>query len=743
MNKNFFNRSISLILVLFLCMGMVPLLPAESANYNMEYFLKKYNDPRFNLANDPDRAMTVEEFVAIIYAYSYYGDGVAPYSVPDKNGREPSSWCARYVCAEVSKKIIDPGKISWTEPVTVAFAAQYLARAKGKYSYDSNNLYSFTGTKNLSADDILYLSVAADHKLIQYTSGMDVSKTIRRRDALKYEIPKAALYAQPLFGGNGNTMRECNAYFIDCYWDLDAAKKQFEHLKSLREHITMVTFQCGYINDYNIAPGNTYLGYDVEHKEALELDMNKDYKDDPQLQAVSYCHTSGISALFGVNNASNNAFPGEAVAKMLRNTSTMQTAVNEIMHVVDKYSFDGVNMGIELPVSEYSHLRSNYSTFIRMLGNALHAKNKLFLVTAGAYFTDAQESSSIYDYSAIGSVADFIHIILYDDYNDTGFVYRKTHGPMSNLLRIGRCLRYAATKTDRRKLLLGMGSFAIDFNLTWVKAEDINYQDSVALRQQYNAPIVYENAKGEAGAYFEYTDASSCRHRVYLETPDTAVQRAKFVQSYNLGGFSLFNLNDNYAGLFSALSKTSAYKSEIMTAMKNSLIPNSIRGEYDKPILRHEFCSIITAIIEKCTSATAEEFLSSKGVSTNSSAFSDTSSRDVLISNALGIVQGYGNREFRPNNTITREEAATMLMRLAKTLGVNAPNSTPMNFDELSSMQPWARDGVSFISACLDPVSGKRVMGGTGNNKFSPRSNYTREQSVMTATRLFNLLRKS
>ena len=157
MNKKFFNRSISLILVLFLCMGMVPLLPAESANYNMEYFLKKYNDPRFNLANDPDRAMTVEEFVAIIYAYSYYGDGVAPYSVPDKNGREPSSWCARYVCAEVSKKVIDPEKISWTEPVTVAFAAQYLARAKGKYSYDSNNLYSFTGTKNLSADDILYL----------------------------------------------------------------------------------------------------------------------------------------------------------------------------------------------------------------------------------------------------------------------------------------------------------------------------------------------------------------------------------------------------------------------------------------------------------------------------------------------------------------------------------------------------------------------------------------------------------
>ena len=741
MNKTFSLRIFSLIISICLFASLLPLPVADAANYNMEYFFKKYSDPRFNLANEPDRVMTIEEFIAIIYAYSYYGDGVAPYSVPDKNGREPSSWCARYVCAEVSKKVIDPGKISWSDPVTIAFAAQYLCRAKGKYSYDSNNLYSFTGTGNLSADDILYLSVAADHKLIEYTSGMDVSKTIRRRDALKYEVPKNAVYAQPIFNGSGNTMRECNAYFIDCYWDLDAAQKQFNSLKSLRDHITMVTFQCGYINNYNISDGNTYLGYDLEHEEALKY--NNDYDYDPQLQAVAYCHTSGISALFGISNVSNNAFPAETVANMLKDTSSMRIAVNEIMYVVDKYGFDGVNMGIELPATQYSHLRNSYSTFIGMLGNALHAKNKLLMVSAGAYFTDSQEAASIYDYSAIGKVADFIHIILYDDYNDTSFTYRKTYGPMSNLLRIGRCLRYASTKTDRRKLLLGMGSFAIDFNLTWTTAQDINYQDSVALRNQYNAPVVYQNANGEAGAYFEYTDTSSCRHRVYMETPDTAAQRAKYVASYNLGGFSVFNLNDNYTGLFSAISNASAYKSEIMTAMKNSLVPNVIRGEYDRPILRYEFCSIITAIIEECTFGTAEEFLASKGVQINTSVFSDTSSRDVLVANALGIVQGYGNREFRPNNTITRAEAATMLMRLAKTLGLTSPNSSPVSFAELSSMQEWAKEGVSFISACLDPVSGKRVMGGTGNNKFSPNSNYTREQSIMTSVRLFNLLRKS
>ena len=53
-------------------------------------------------------------------------------------------------------------------------------------------------------------------------------------------------------------------------------------------------------------------------------------------------------------------------------------------------------------------------------------------------------------------------------------------------------------------------------------------------------------------------------------------------------------------------------------------------------------------------------------------------------------------------------------------------------------MPAWAKEGVQFVSACLDPVSGKRVMNGTGTNTFSPLGVYTREQSVMTMIRLLH-----
>ena len=132
-----FIRFLSLTLSLLLTIGILPPLQntANAANnWNMEYFLKNYSDPKFDLTNEPSRVMTIEEFVALMHAYSYYGAGATPVTTVDKNGRAPSAWCAKYVQAEVNKKVLDPEKISWTDPVTLAFAAQFIARSKGKYS---------------------------------------------------------------------------------------------------------------------------------------------------------------------------------------------------------------------------------------------------------------------------------------------------------------------------------------------------------------------------------------------------------------------------------------------------------------------------------------------------------------------------------------------------------------------------------------------------------------------------------
>jgi len=50
-----------------------------------------------------------------------------------------------------------------------------------------------------------------------------------------------------------------------------------------------------------------------------------------------------------------------------------------------------------------------------------------------------------------------------------------------------------------------------------------------------------------------------------------------------------------------------------------------------------------------------------------------------------------------------------------------------------NNISPWANVGVGQVQAA-------EIMGGTGNNMFSPSNPYTREQSIITILRLRELL---
>ena len=113
------------------------------------------------------------------------------------------------------------------------------------------------------------------------------------------------------------------------------------------------------------------------------------------------------------------------------------------------------------------------------------------------------------------------------------------------------------------------------------------------------------------------------------------------------------------------------------------------------------------------------------------STFTDTTDSSVERAAYLGIVTGVGNDRFDPNSPITREQAAVMLSRLAGALGRNlaASNST---FADNAQASSWAVNAVGEVSAV-------GLMGGTGNNMFSPRADYTKEQSIVTIVRLHDL----
>ena len=159
---------------------------------------------------------------------------------------------------------------------------------------------------------------------------------------------------------------------------------------------------------------------------------------------------------------------------------------------------------------------------------------------------------------------------------------------------------------------------------------------------------------------------------------------------------------------------------QVTSAVEQGLVPEHLQYDYTQPITREEFCALAVVFYENMM---GEEI-------TDLAEFNDTVCINVQKIGGIGIVTGVGNGNFAPDDTLTREQAAVILTRLAEAVGQPFPIATA-TFSDNDSISSWAIDAVGRIQAA-------GIMGGTGNNMFSPHDSYTREQSIITVLRTYD-----
>ena len=113
--------------------------------------------------------------------------------------------------------------------------------------------------------------------------------------------------------------------------------------------------------------------------------------------------------------------------------------------------------------------------------------------------------------------------------------------------------------------------------------------------------------------------------------------------------------------------------------------------------------------------------------------FADTRSVYIEAAAQLGIVNG-ADGLFRPDDLVTRAEAAAMMQRCMGVLGKPEANRQPMQFADNYAIPRWAVESVKYISGRTTP-DGQPIMGGTGAG-FSPLASYTVEQAILSLGRM-------
>lgn len=143
--------------------------------------------------------------------------------------------------------------------------------------------------------------------------------------------------------------------------------------------------------------------------------------------------------------------------------------------------------------------------------------------------------------------------------------------------------------------------------------------------------------------------------------------------------------------------------------------------DWSANITREQFCAISVRFYELVSGETPAA----------DAAFSDTNDRAVLQAATLGLVNGDGDGTFRPDDPLTREEAAAVLTRLCRLIGFTPArlrDDSPSDFDAVSG---WARDDVLGLYRA-------EVFRGDELSAFRPAGHFSAEAAAITLYRLLH-----
>ncbi|GKX28641.1 hypothetical protein SH1V18_11210 [Vallitalea longa] len=216
-----------------------------------------------------------------------------------------------------------------------------------------------------------------------------------------------------------------------------------------------------------------------------------------------------------------------------------------------------------------------------------------------------------------------------------------------------------------------------------------------------------------------------------------------------------FNINVN-AGQYQ--QQPSDWAAEgVNQAIADGLVPEEIQGDYNKPITRREFATLmVTAIFtgfnkynegyEELTklgwefrTLTLDNFLEKVESDIK---FTDIDDKYIDVASRLGIVNGLGDGTFKPDNYITRAEAAVMFTNYTQVIRSGDPVSGPIEIEDFYLVPDWAKDGVSmaytvdFIKGTRQVIYGMSTLDIKQKALFSPLDNITREQAILVVSRL-------
>ncbi len=138
----------------------------------------------------------------------------------------------------------------------------------------------------------------------------------------------------------------------------------------------------------------------------------------------------------------------------------------------------------------------------------------------------------------------------------------------------------------------------------------------------------------------------------------------------------------------------------------------------DKSITRAEFATVLVSAFKLTSSKSGKTFTDTAGHWAGDS---------IAIAFANGIVGGYDADSFGPDDLITREQMAAMIVKTAKL----APSTEEAQFADSSSISSWAKE-------TMTTATDQGIINGYPDNTVRPKAGATRAEAVTVIVNALN-----
>lgn len=250
------------------------------------------------------------------------------------------------------------------------------------------------------------------------------------------------------------------------------------------------------------------------------------------LNIINSLRSKNILIVPTIQNSTNSNWDGQLVSNVISNSTLRTNHVTSIVDLVVANGYDGIDIDYE---ELFATDRANFSTFIQELATALHSKDKILSVSVYPKTSELGNwaGPQAQDWSAIGSVADEVRIMIY------GYSWQTSiPGPIAPIDWVNQVLAYAKTTIPNHKLIHGIPSYGID----WVDGgigEEKLYDTLATIANDIGTQIKWDNASKTP--WFQYS-LSGINHTVWFENASST--EAKVLATINNGtaGVSIWRL---------------------------------------------------------------------------------------------------------------------------------------------------------------------------------------------------------